>query len=316
MSVKLLLADDSITIQKVVELILADEGYEIRSIGAGDEALALLHSFAPDIVLADVDMPGINGYDLCDRIKKGSDTRHIAVILLIGAFDPFDEERIRQVGADDYLIKPFGSHELLEKMNAVLSARSAPEPSETPPEEAPQPQAFPGEIDLLNEKEKPVPIAASALGEGEDMGASTEELIGVGEEAEELAERGEAEKEGIEKKAGSLEETASLSTLFSLTKSDIQDTLEKVLRETVSSRLSSTDLKEAIVASMTPFMKESLDKILWDLTPELVERTLKEILKGSIESLTTEVQKVIWETVPEIAERMISQEIERIRSEF
>jgi hypothetical protein len=67
---------------------------------------------------------------------------------------------------------------------------------------------------------------------------------------------------------------------------------------------------------MTPFIKDSVDKILWDLTPELIERMLKEILKGSIESLTTEVQKVIWETVPELAETMISQEIERIRSEF
>jgi hypothetical protein len=63
-------------------------------------------------------------------------------------------------------------------------------------------------------------------------------------------------------------------------------------------------------------MKDSVEKILWEVAPDLVERMLKEMLKGALESLTKEVEKVIWETLPDLAETMISKEIERIRSEF
>jgi len=67
---------------------------------------------------------------------------------------------------------------------------------------------------------------------------------------------------------------------------------------------------------LTPLLKDSVEKVLWEVAPDLVEKMLKEMLKGSLESLTKEVEKVIWETVPDLAETMISKEIERIKSAF
>jgi CheY-like chemotaxis protein len=78
---KLLLADDSITIQKVVELILAEEDFDLKSTNNGEEALALLSSFKPDVVLADIEMPKMNGYQLCEKIKQDPSTSNIPVIL-------------------------------------------------------------------------------------------------------------------------------------------------------------------------------------------------------------------------------------------
>lgn len=127
MANKLLLADDSITIQKVVELILAEEDFEIRTAGNGEEALAVMRSFGPDIVLADIEMPKMNGYQLCEKIKQDPSTSSIPVILLTGAFEPVDEELAKQVRADDYLIKPFESQELISKINAVLTISSVAE---------------------------------------------------------------------------------------------------------------------------------------------------------------------------------------------
>src|SRR4030043_1037259 len=100
---KLLLADDSITIQKVVELILTDEGFDIRTTSDGEEALAAIPSFKPDVILADIEMPKINGYQLCEKIKQDPLISSIPVILLAGAFEPIDEELTKQVGADDIL---------------------------------------------------------------------------------------------------------------------------------------------------------------------------------------------------------------------
>ena len=94
MARKLLLADDSITIQKVVELVLAEEDFEIKSVSNGEDALNILSSFKPDIVLADIEMPKVNGYQLCDNIKKDPKLSHVPVILLAGAFEPIDEELV------------------------------------------------------------------------------------------------------------------------------------------------------------------------------------------------------------------------------
>ena len=117
---KLLLADDSVTIQKVVELVLADEGFELKMTGNGEEALEALSSFRPDVVLADVEMPKMDGYELSRTIKGSPATQSIPVILMVGAFETVDEDLIRKAGADDYVIKPFESHDLISKLRSVL----------------------------------------------------------------------------------------------------------------------------------------------------------------------------------------------------
>ena len=315
MSFRLLLADDSITIQKVVELILAEEDCEIRSTHNGKEALSLLPSFDPDIVLADTEMPAMNGYELCEQIKQEPSTSAIPVILLTGAFEPLDENRAQQVKADDYLIKPFEAQELINKINSALAAKAAPAETETFSEGKSLPLTEgPGEEDLWTAEETSQTAAVSAATmEDEAAGATTEELIGIAQEAEADAE---TLKEVTTQEMLPVEKKPDLPEVELLTKDEIQALFEKAIQDKISSLISSAELKEALITSMTPFMKDSVDKILWDITPDLIERMLKEILKGSIESLTTEVEKVIWETVPELAETMISHEIERIRSEF
>jgi len=124
---KLLLADDSITIQKVVELILTEEDFEIKATNNGEEAMAVVSSFKPDVILADIEMPKMNGYQLCEKIKQDPATRDIPVILLAGAFEPIDEELAKQVGADDYVVKPFESQELISKINAAPTLSSVEE---------------------------------------------------------------------------------------------------------------------------------------------------------------------------------------------
>jgi CheY-like chemotaxis protein len=118
---KLLIADDSITIQKVVELTFLDEGMEVASAGDGDQALAKLEEFAPDVVLADVFMPGRTGYEVCEAIKQHERFHNIPVMLLVGSFEPFDEAEARRVGADDVLTKPFQSiRQLVNRVGTLL----------------------------------------------------------------------------------------------------------------------------------------------------------------------------------------------------
>ncbi|MFN2513750.1 MAG: PleD family two-component system response regulator [Pyrinomonadaceae bacterium] len=142
---KLLLADDSITIQKVVALTFADEGVEVVTVSDGQEAIEQLGVITPDIVLADVFMPEVNGYEVCRYIKQNAKLKHIPVMLLVGSFEPFDEAEARKVGADDILTKPFQSiRRLIDKVGGLVGSKPAAEATtaELPPveEEAPEPQ--------------------------------------------------------------------------------------------------------------------------------------------------------------------------------
>ena len=141
MSRRILLADDSVTIQKVIELTFMDGDYDVRAVGNGDEAIALLDSVDPEVVIADVHMPGANGYEVARRAKALRRDR--PVLLLVGTFEPFDEAEARACGADRHLKKPFDSQELLQIVDDLLaSGGPAPLLSAAPPVLADDP--FPG----------------------------------------------------------------------------------------------------------------------------------------------------------------------------
>lgn len=128
---KLLLADDSIAIQKVIDLTFTDEGMEVTTVGDGNDALDKLNQFTPDVVLADVFMPGVDGYELCKFIKESERFRGIPVMLLIGTFEPFDEAEAQRVGADDVVTKPFQSiRQLVSRVGSLLGDETAA-PKET-----------------------------------------------------------------------------------------------------------------------------------------------------------------------------------------
>ncbi|MBK7708438.1 MAG: response regulator [Acidobacteria bacterium] len=160
---KLLLADDSVTVQKVVNLTFADEGIEVMTVGDGDSAMEKVAEFKPDLVMADVNMPGLSGYEVCERIKSNPETSKLPVILLVGSFEPFDEAEARRVGADDYMTKPFQSiRQLVNKVTDLLGAGQATEEEAEPPvefAEVPEPegQEF---VDTLEPEPSPEPFGA------------------------------------------------------------------------------------------------------------------------------------------------------------
>jgi CheY-like chemotaxis protein len=117
---KLLLADDSITIQKVVELTFAETAHRVIAVGGGRELIRRLAEVQPDCVLCDVIMPDMSGYDVCRTIKSDPATLHIPVVLLTGTFEPFDRERALAVGCDAIVTKPFESRELVGVVEDLL----------------------------------------------------------------------------------------------------------------------------------------------------------------------------------------------------
>jgi CheY-like chemotaxis protein len=120
---KLLLADDSITIQRVIELTFADEDVQVIAVGNGQEAMDRVQRDPPDIILADVGMPERNGYEVAAFVKGNPATAHIPVVLLAGAFEPVDEGRARSAGCDGVLVKPFEPQIVISRVKELLAGR-------------------------------------------------------------------------------------------------------------------------------------------------------------------------------------------------
>ena len=141
---KLLVADDSITIQKVVNLTFADEGFDVITVDNGDDALRQISGHRPDIVLADVSLPGPNGYEICEMVRRIDEVKDLPIVLLVGSFEPFDEERALRSGANDFITKPFSSiRQLVATVNGFIAA---PSPVQMPTEPLPEPQDRSAEI--------------------------------------------------------------------------------------------------------------------------------------------------------------------------
>ena len=127
---KLLLADDSVTIRKVVELTFTDEGLDVTTVANGEEAMQKLAEIQPDIVIADVNMPEPTGYQICEHIKQNEATRDIPVLLVVGSFEPFDQTEAERVGADGFLTKPFQSiRDLILRVDELLGTESRAAPA-------------------------------------------------------------------------------------------------------------------------------------------------------------------------------------------
>jgi CheY-like chemotaxis protein len=120
---KLLLADDSVTIQRVIELTFADEDVQVIAVGNGADAIDRAQRDRPDIVLADVGMPERNGYEVAQFIKGTPALAHIPVVLLTGAFEPVDENRARSVGCDGVLVKPFEPQLVISRVKDLLAGK-------------------------------------------------------------------------------------------------------------------------------------------------------------------------------------------------
>src|SRR5260370_2584241 len=156
---KILVADDNSNTQKMVVLALKDQGIEVVAVGNGEAAVRKISDLRPDLVLADVFMPVRNGYEVCQYVKMDASLAHIPVILLVGAFDPLDEQEAQRVGADGVLKKPFVPPDPLIAMVKSALQRAGVAAGKAGAAKTPEPEALKAS-DLL----APSAAAMSSLG--------------------------------------------------------------------------------------------------------------------------------------------------------
>ncbi len=352
MAYKLLLADDSQTIQKVVELVLSPEGFEIMAYGNGEDAIKALGTVVPDVVLADVEMPKVSGYQLCEKVKQSASTRHVPVILLAGAFEPFDEDYAKSVGADDFILKPFESHELISKIKALLIRQAEEVPFEEavahtevsvepaaakPAQETEWFETFPMDHKEIEagpaEQEIPSEMSAGSKAFGEELLASMKAM--EEEKYEEPVE--EISPEEISRQEISIEEISKMvkeaigeapagpevaqpeAVPVTPPPSHMVEEMSKDSVQYLAGLLRgdiNAAVKESLGELVAPILKDTVVQVVSGMLPKLLEETMSASMREISSSLQNAVNDEIKRVVPDLAETIIKREIEKITSEL
>ena len=223
----ILLADDSPTIRRLVTQTFAGSKLNIVEASNGEAAIKALDEVRPNIVLADIYMPGKNGYEVCAYVRKHQLLHDIPVVLLVGAFDAFDEDFARRSGATANITKPFEPGALIDLVKSLLPPDNEDEEREREIPTASRPEArtpsLPPPVELPR-----APVAAASAVEAEDLLGL--EMI-FKEEPE--PDKGPAviSEEDIERIADRVIQRLSAQVIESIAWDIVPDITEKIIRE-------------------------------------------------------------------------------------
>jgi len=173
----LLLADDSVTIQRVIELTFADEDVNVVAVSDGDQAIQRIESAPPDIVLADIGMPKRSGYEVSAFVKNKPELSHIPVLLLAGAFEPVDDAKAKEAGCDGVLVKPFEPQQVIARVRELISGAKG-SPTRPAVSDVPRPAAAlttPRPVELATREDKPA--VEDMMDIGDDLLPSVDDLL-------------------------------------------------------------------------------------------------------------------------------------------
>ncbi|HEX5759424.1 MAG TPA: response regulator [Thermoanaerobaculia bacterium] len=294
MSRRILLADDSVTIQKVIELTFMDEDYEVTAVGNGDEAVAALGRDNPDLVIADVHMPGANGYEVCRRAKEWRP--EVPVLLLVGTFEPFDEARGRDAGADSFLKKPFDSQELLQLVGRLLGPSASPE---TAPAAAADREEEPAWGDLALESDEPAPT---------QVAPPDDPFAPVGE-AFHWPEETSSSWQDEPTAAMRAEDATELRPIgFRHLETTLEERVGAPQPATPSPESAAAERSEAPIAA-TSDIDSPFPLDLSDADVDRIARRVAELVSERV------LRDVAWEVVPDMAEVVIKERLRELESE-
>ena len=271
---KILVADDSATIHKIVSLTFAQEEFAVESVLNGNQVLDKALDVKPDVILVDAFIPGLNGYQVCEKIKATPPLSRIPVLLMVGSLEPFDKVEATRVGCNGYLTKPFDTSELIHMVHSVVAQARESDASSPPAAVAAQAKEFPQlglamATYLASSKTK-----ESFLGANSILEVFGRLLLPTQEFAEAM---NKSEPQGIPEPFG--------------------------LAGTVPAPADSV-IAPGATDAVTPGSPASIK----DRQIELSDEALDAIAKRLVQRMSNDVvREVAWEVIPELAEMLIRQ---------
>lgn len=317
---KILVADDSLTIQKVIRLALSGDGYEIQTVSDGKEALEQASLFRPDVCIIDVSLPKYDAYQIREKFMQAPDLKNIPVILMSSAFEKVDETRMNSLGFSGHLVKPFDPSHLRSTLLAVSDRSPAFDPvietinAPAPGEDGPEVMGLDdfGPISLSPPQKKTgfddfPPMGndfQGGLDDIQELARNTFEMSGLNQHDWGMIEPGRAPE--IEASAPAVEEI-TIETGRTNTPPPFAGSPEST---------SSYDVLNAPSEALSFGGEEPRfhQGELQNLIKAEVARVLEEMHFQIQDRINHEMKQVTEETIPHLAEKIIKEEIHKLLS--
>ncbi|MBI3534368.1 MAG: response regulator [Deltaproteobacteria bacterium] len=311
-SKKLLIADDSLTIQKVIKLALSQEEYEIQAVPEGNDAIQQIALFRPDVVLVDHSLPGKNAIEIKKTINDQSEFKNIRFVLMSSAFEKVDEKSIQDIGFNGRLTKPFDPTQLRQSLSQALNAKPNAKENTSPTLEIKLPlEDITKELHSTQElspvlESLPPPLPPLNFeDEVDDIKKMTEETIV-------LSQKGEQNDFMWQIQEGNLKSAPSNNT-HEFVKSFVK--LEDELsQDPILPPLSGFAEPDDISFQLTPPPPPLPPRLVQD-EPQVLPLTtgqMEELLKKQMQDT---LEKMAQKLLPEVAEKILKQEIHKILEE-
>lgn len=326
----LLFADDSATMRLIMEKTFQGEDFAVVTVPSGQAAIEKAKELTPEIIIADAGMTGVNGYDVCEAIRKEEATATTPVVIMSGISNPYDESRGKGVGATEHVKKPFDTTKLIERVKELSSSVSAQSATETVPTGVgvaparpnlnmpPVPQkdlkdeqppsikstlhAFP-RPGLTDDAQSVQPMAAGAVGTP-PKSTDTQPVVSRGSEPTpiEIAE----EESGSAIQVGTLAELAQMNDQGDHVQQEVRE--DAIELDSVSEDVSETPVHQPAVASQ---IQEAASQAAAQIAGNVEGLTSEQA--QAIMALTEDVvEKVVWEVVPDLAEAIIREKLDEL----
>jgi CheY-like chemotaxis protein len=281
MTKKVLVADDSPTIQKFISLALADEDVSVECVADGEQAVERIKTLRPDLVFADVLMPGINGYEICSGIKNDPELADTRIVLMVGTFEAFDEEAAASVKCDAHLTKPFDTSELIQLTHSLIPDHSA-QTEASKSECAPETSISASTIDDFTKQTTPTLISSktkeSFMGSGRILELFTEKTVS---------------------KANS-----AISPAFGVQAETRSGVAEVKVMGINQSELATKTVEETGISPV-----QSNIQVLSELPDEIVDEIVERVIRRMSQEV---IREIAWEVVPELSDVIIRQRLEEL----
>jgi CheY-like chemotaxis protein len=267
---KILVADDSVTMRRVLEMTFAGEDARVVTVDSAEAALNKVAELSPDVVLADVSMPGVDGYELCRKLKSNAASAKTAVIVLASQHHPYDDAKGRAAGVDDHVSKPFDTQAMIERVHQVLArprvspagapaeapkAAAAPKPPAPPPAPAAPPQA-------PRVPPPPAPQVAAAASPGLPAAPKVQ-----------LPPPPAATPEPVKPVAAPALEIARPASPVAAAPAAVRGL------GALETKLSGLGLSAEQLAGVLALSREVIEQVVWEVVPDLAETLIKEEIR-------------------------------------
>ncbi len=268
MSVNILVADDSVTMRRILELTFQGEDAQVTTVDSGDAAVRKASELNPDVVFADLSLSGMDGYAIASAIKSAPGLERTAVVVMASQKHPYDDDKGKAAGVDDHILKPFDTQHVIDRVKQVLS----------------KPRAVPQARSAAAAVAAPSPVAGGAAAPANQQSRLGGKTIAFGKPAGAGGAppppmKAQPQPAAAATAAARAPAPAAQSVTAAVASANPVSVVSTAAENELGQRIAALGLSPEQVTAVLALSREVIERVVWEVVPDLAETLIKEEIR-------------------------------------